>query len=154
MSGFIANASPTNAATVENALFWPQVDLDLVRARMRLDGSVTEDRLREATIAAMLYVNDALATWRASQQAAGYASLDEVPGAAVGGVPRAVALYLRAVCCAVGAELAERYRSYDATDSANQRADDLTPSITELRRDLAWALSDLQGRPRTTVELI
>lgn len=154
MSGFIANASPTAAATVENALFWPEVDLDMVRARMRLDGSVTPDRLREATVAAMLYVNDALATWRAGQQAAGYDSLDEVPGAAVGGVPRGVALYLRAVCCAVGAELAERYRSYDATDGANQRADDLTPSITELRRDLAWALSDLQGRPRTTVELI
>ncbi|KTF40702.1 head completion/stabilization protein [Xanthomonas translucens] len=154
MSGFIANASPTTAAAITNALFWPDVDLDVVRARMRLDGSVTADRLREATVAAMLSVNDSLAAWRAGQQAAGYDSLDEVPGADIGGVPRVVALYLRAVCCAVGAELAERYRSYDATDGANQRADDLTPSISELRRDLAWALSDLQGRPRCTVELI
>lgn len=154
MSGFIANASPTNAATIANALFWPEVDLDTVRKRMRLDGSVTDDRLREATVAAMWFVNDALATWRAGQQAAGYDSLDEVPGPSIADVPRGVALYMRAICCAVGAELTERYRSFDATDSANQRADDLTPSITELRRDLAWALSDLQGRPRTTVELI
>lgn len=154
MSGFIANASPTNPATLANALFWPEVDLDTVRKRMRLDGSVTDDRLREATLAAMWFVNDALASWRAGQQAAGYDSLDEVPGPVMGDLPRGVALYMRAICCAVGAELAERYRSYDATDGANQRADDLTPSITELRRDLSWALSDLQSRPRTTVELI
>jgi hypothetical protein len=102
----------------------------------------------------MLSANDSLAKWRAGRQAAGYDSLDEVPGPAIDGVPRAVALYLRAVRCGVGAELAERYRSYDATDGANQRADDLAPSISELRRDMAWALSDLQGLPRCTVELI
>ncbi|RBE98159.1 head completion/stabilization protein, partial [Xanthomonas oryzae pv. oryzae] len=62
--------------------------------------------------------------------------------------------YLRAVACATAVEVTERYRSFDATNSANQRADDLTPSITELRRDQRWAVRDLQNLPRSTVELI
>ncbi|RNK71652.1 head completion/stabilization protein, partial [Xanthomonas vasicola] len=39
-------------------------------------------------------------------------------------------------------------------DSANQRADDLSQSITELRRDQRWAVCDLQDKPRNTAELI
>ncbi len=56
--------------------------------------------------------------------------------------------------CCTAAELTERYRSFDASDSANQRADDLTPSIDELRRDQRWAIRDLKGESRVTVELI
>ena len=63
-------------------------------------------------------------------------------------------LYRRAVQCGTAVELHERYRSYDATAQGNQRADDLTPTIDELRRDHRNAISDLQGLRRVTVELI
>jgi len=72
----------------------------------------------------------------------------------VDGKSRLVQLYLRIVACATAAEVAERYRSYDTTAAGNQRADDLTPSIDELRRDVRWAIRDFLGTPRMTVELI
>lgn len=154
MSGFIANANPTPPATIENAPFWPAIDVAQVRDRMRLDGSISNERLVAALVAGMLAVNDDLRTWQAEQEAAGYAELSSMPDTRVGGTPRRVHLYLRAVACAAAVEVSERYRSADATDSGNQRADDLTPSISELRRDQRWAVSDLQGRPRSTVELV
>ncbi|RBG11761.1 head completion/stabilization protein [Xanthomonas oryzae pv. oryzae] len=137
-----------------NAPFWPAIAPADVRASMRLDGTVTDARLRQAIVAAMLAVNDALQAWADTQQAAGYAALSDLPSTTVDGVSRRVQLYLRAVACATAVEVTERYRSFDATNSANQRADDLTPSITELRRDQRWAVRDLQNLPRSTVELI
>ncbi|AZR21954.1 head completion/stabilization protein [Xanthomonas vasicola] len=155
MSGFTATG--TTSATpdaIANAPFWPAIAPASVRASMRLDGTVTDARLRHAIVAAMLAVNDALDAWAQAQQAAGYAALADVPSTTVDGVSRRVQLYLRAVACATAVEVAERYRSFDATDSANQRADDLSPSITELRRDQRWAVRDLQNLPRNTAELI
>ncbi|WP_258528594.1 head completion/stabilization protein, partial [Xanthomonas oryzae] len=139
---------------IANAPFWPAIAPADVRASMRLDGTVTDARLRQAIVAAMLAVNDALQAWADTQQAVGYAVLSDVPSTTVDGVSRRVQLYLRAVACATAVEVTERYRSFDATNSANQRADDLTPSITELRRDQRWAVRDLQNLPRSTVELI
>ena len=155
MSGFTATG--TTSATpdaIANAPFWPAIAPGTVRASMRLDGTVTDARLRHAIVAAMLAVNDELQNWAQTQQAAGYAALADVPSTTVDGLSRRTQLYLRAVACATAVEVAERYRSFDATDSANQRADDLSPSITELRRDQRWAVRDLQNLPRSTVELI
>ncbi|MGQ9449153.1 head completion/stabilization protein [Xanthomonas citri pv. bilvae] len=155
MSGFTATGTTSAAPDViTNAPFWPAIAPDAVRASMRLDGTVADTRLRHAIVAAMLAVNDALDAWAQTQQAAGWAALADVPSTTVDGVSRRVQLYLRAVACATAVEVAERYRSFDATDSANQRADDLSPSITELRRDQRWAVRDLQNLPRSTVELI
>ena len=92
--------------------------------------------------------------WQAAKVAAGYATLGDVPAQEVDGTSRLVQLYLRAVYCATAVELHERYRSYDATGQGNQRADDLAPTIDEIRRDLRNAISDLLGTRRVTVELI
>lgn len=154
MSGFIANGTAPPAPDITNGGFWPVVKPDEIRARMRLDGSIAPDRLRAAVVAAILMVNDDLVLWRAKQEAAGFATLADVPAEKVDSTSRLVLLYQRAVACCTAAELTERYRSFDASDSANQRADDLTPSIDELRRDQRWAIRDLKGEPRVTVELI
>ena len=154
MSGFIANGTAPPAPDITNGGFWPVVKPDEIRARMRLDGSIAPDRLRAAVVAAILMVNDDLVLWRAKQEAAGFATLADVPAEKVDGTSRLVLLYQRAIACCTAAELTERYRSYDASDSANQRADDLTPSIDELRRDQRWAIRDLKGESRVTVELI
>ncbi|MCO1344221.1 head completion/stabilization protein [Burkholderia multivorans] len=52
------------------------------------------------------------------------------------------------------ATLIERYRDYDTTGDGARRADELEPQSDELRRDARWAISDIVGRPRVTVELI
>jgi hypothetical protein len=58
------------------------------------------------------------------------------------------------VYCTAGAELAERYRGLDTTGTGQSAADQLTPVIDEYRRDARWAISDILGLTRTTVELI
>lgn len=154
MSGFIANGASAPVNAIRSDTFWPEVSPDDIRAQMRMDGAIAADRLRACVISAVSVVNDELDSWRAAQEAAGYVALKDVPARAIDQTSRLVLLYRRAIACCATAEVVERYRSYDATDSANQRADDLTPSIDELRRDQRWAIRDFLGVPRVTVELI
>lgn len=153
MSGFIAGGtSPTGHINTDP--FWPSIDLDDVRGTLRIDSSVTPIRLETATIAAAISVNREFAEWRGTKQAEGYVTLADVPAEKVNELSQLVHLYQRAIYAATGAEISERYRSYDSTNSGNQNADDLTPSIDELRRDQRWAVRDFLGLGRTTVELI
>ena len=56
----------------------------------------------------------------------------------------------------IAADSMDEYNKPDLSHviSQSQRADDLTPSIDELRRDQRWAIRDLKGESRVTVELI
>ncbi|MFK3649278.1 head completion/stabilization protein [Lysobacter enzymogenes] len=154
MSGFIASGAIGDEAVIANSEFWPSIDPVALRAAMRIDGAVASDRLRSTIIAAALEVNADLAKWRSRQQSAGYAKLSDVPSEEIDGTSRLIQLYMRAVACGTAAELAQRYRSYDATAAGDKRAEDLTPSIDELRRDLRFAVRDFLGSSRVTVELI
>jgi len=157
MSAFIATGTVPAVAEphpISNDGWWPDLDGEAVRAALRLDSSISAIRLEVALVNAILSVNRELDTYQVAQLALGYASLAEVPGPQIQNQSRPVHLYLRAVYCTAGAELAERFRSYDSTNSGNANADELTPSIDEYRRDARWAMSDLLGRRRTTVELI
>lgn len=153
MSGFVAG-SKAPAGHINTDPFWPSIDLDDVRGTLRIDSSVTAIRLETATIAAAISVNREFAEWRRAKQAEGYATLADVPAEKVKDVSQFVHLYQRAIYAATGAEICERYRSFDSTNSGNQNADDLSPSIDELRRDQRWAVRDFLGLGRTTVELI
>lgn len=154
MSGFIAQPATHTPQPIAADAFWPVIDLASVARDQRIGGEVSPERLRAALVHAILNVNDQLADWQARQQAAGYARLADVPAPQVAGQSRLITLYQRAVACAVLAEIAERYRSFDASAQGHARADDLAPNIDEARRDLRWAIRDFLGRPRTTVELI
>lgn len=155
MSSFFA-AAPAEAGQndVENDGFFPTIDIGAASAAMRQDGTVTPERLRGALIEAMLLVNDCLGVWRVEQQAAGHRALNAVPATRVNGVSAHVHRYLRAVYCEARASLIERYRDYDATAAGDRKAEQLMPAADDLRRDARWAISDIVGRPRTTVELI
>lgn len=153
MSGFVAGG-PVPSGHINTDIFWPSIDLDSLRATLRIDSSVTAPRLETAVIAAAITVNRELDDWRTVQQDAGYTELADVPGPKINDVSVLVHLYRRAIEAASGAEVCERYRSYDTTNSGNHKADELTPTIDEYRRDQRWAISDLQGKRRTTVELI
>jgi hypothetical protein len=155
MSGLVANASPAKSEPdVTSGVFWPAIVMPALRAAVRITGDVTNERLRAAVVGAVIAVNDELAAWSEAQQDKGHATMDVIPSPLIDGKPRLVQLYLRAVYCATAVELHERFRSYDATAQGNQRADDLTPTIDEMRRDLRYAISDVLGTRRVTVELI
>ncbi len=156
MSGFVAggNSTPATSGHINTNPFWPSIDLDDVRGTLRINSSVTPIRLETAIIAAAISVNREFAAWRRAKQAEGYATLADVPAEQIEDKSELVHLYQRAICAATGAEICERYRSYDSTNSGNQNAEELTPSIDELRRDQRWAVRDFLGLGRTTVELI
>ncbi|MGK8744084.1 head completion/stabilization protein [Pseudomonas aeruginosa] len=158
MSGFIPGglppSTPVPGVHINSEPFWPSIDLDKLRETLRIDSSVTPARLETAVVAGLITVNRDLAVWREAQQAAGYDSLEAVPSEKVQGQSQLVYLYKRAIECAAGAEVCERYRGYDTTASGNKKADETEPTVDDYRRDQRWAVRDILGTSRTTVELL
>jgi hypothetical protein len=134
--------------------FWPAINPADCRLAMRLDGTVTPERLREALIAAITQVQDTLAAWTAQQATNGHATLAATTAQTVDGKNVNVWRFTRAVYCYAAANVQERMRGFDTTGDGHQRADALTDPIDEHRRDGQWAVSDIMGRGRTVVELI
>ncbi|MDP3579151.1 head completion/stabilization protein [Methyloversatilis sp.] len=155
MNGFVAiGATPTDQAPITSGAFWPAVDPDDALKDKRIDGTVTPPRLRAALIDAIATVNHDLAGWMAAQIALGFDTLAEVPAPVVDDESIHVHRYRRAVYCLAAADLTEQYRSFDATDAGHQYADKLETPIGDLRRAAHWALRDIRGEQRTTVDLI
>lgn len=158
MSGFIPGGLPPSpsapGAHINSDPFWPSIDLDKMRETLRIDSSVTPARLETAVIAAVISVNRDLAEWCDAKQANGYTTLADVPSKQIQGQSQLVYLYQRAVECAAGAEVCERYRSYDTTASGAKKADQTEPTIDDYRRDQRWAIRDFLGTSRATVELL
>lgn len=151
MSGFVASGN-TASFTISNT-WYPDIDGDHVRETQRLDGAVSNPRLEAAIVFAIISTNKELASFKALH-ADSYASMADVPAEQVNDESLFVILYKRAVYALATAELIERYRSFDSTNEGNDNADESEPSIDDLRRDARWAINDILGIPRNTVELI
>lgn len=157
MSGFVATAqaAPDSAADqVINDGWFPDLTLSAFRESLRIDGTVTDARLRDAARYGMSSVNTSLAAYKAGHVAAGVAAFQEVPAAQLDGESRLVMLYRRAVFGLAKSDLTERYRDFDSTDAGLRRAVDMDPAIDEQRRNAFWAVREILGLPRTVVELI
>lgn len=140
--------------TLANNGFFPNIDLQDLQDAMRLDGTVTMPRLKHAAVEAITSVNGELRDWRLRQEGLGFAALADVPAEEIDKESVQLARYRRAVYCLTKANLTERYRDFDATHDGHKRATELESPIDDLRRDARWAISDLLGRARNTVELI
>lgn len=153
MSAFIAGgvAAPL---TLSNDGFWPDIDLADLRDAQRIASSVTNGRLETAVVAAMISVNRELSTRKLRYQAEGHTHLDAVPADKIAERSVLTILYERAVYSAASAEVAERYRSFDATNSGAAKAEEEEPTVDDYRRDSRFAIRDLLGISRTTVELL
>ncbi|MGR6981200.1 head completion/stabilization protein [Testudinibacter sp. P27/CKL/0425] len=137
--------------TIRNNGFYPDISLLALRNTMRLDGTVTNERLKSAVIEAMASVNYDLRLFR-QQQAAD--TLIAVESETINGESILVQRYKRAVYCLAVADLIEQYHSYDATNSGRKEANEQSPLIGELRRNARFAISDILGEVRLTAELI
>ncbi|MCQ4319732.1 head completion/stabilization protein [Stutzerimonas stutzeri] len=154
MSAFIAAGGSTAPHPITNDGWFPDLDGQHLRESLRLDGSITDARLEVAAVNAVIAVNRELADYQAQRQAEGHAALATVPAQQIQGESQLLHLYRRAIYCSAGAELAERYRDYSATGDGAERAEALTPTADEYRRDVRWAIRSILGRVHTTVELI
>lgn len=154
MSGFIATGGADAVHPIENSTFWPDIDGQQLRAAMRLDASITDERLEVAAINAMIEANRELAEYRAAREADGHSALADVPADTIKGTSQLLHLYRRAIYSAATAELIERYRGYDATNSGEQKISEEHSNADELRRDARKALRTLMGISHATVELL
>lgn len=155
MSGFVAGGvAASTPHVITNDGFWPDIDLTDVRNAQRINSSVTDARVETALVNAMLTANRELAHRKLRYQAEGHTNLDAVPADEIGGRSILAILYTRAVYSAVSAEIAERYRSFDATNSGAAKAEEEEPTVDDYRRDSRFAIRDLLGISRTTVELL
>ncbi|MCY1420928.1 Phage head completion protein (GPL) [compost metagenome] len=153
MSGFVATGTAA-PVTLTNDGFWPDIEGDAVRAAMRLEPAITTERLTEAVVAAMVNVNRELRPFKLARQAEGHATLADVPADQINGESELVATYRRAVYCSAGAEVAERFPNVDTSRHGAMHAEQLAPTVDDLRRDARFAIRDLLGVSRTTVELL
>lgn len=158
---FIATPAPRHSTAptapaqgLVNDGFFPDVEPADVRNTMRVNGTVTEQRLVESIRDAMAATNRELAQWRSQQLTLGHLTLGDVPAAQVEGSSVLLHHYRRAVYQLVNADLIERYRDFDTTAAGNRRAEDLDSTIDESRRNARWAVLDILGRTHLTVELI
>lgn len=158
---FLAKVNPPDAAAelpAGNDPWFPAIDPAALRSTCRLDGTVTPQRLQHALLQAMASVNAELWDFKVSNMMLGFASLADVPAGTLNGESIKVHHYRRAVYACVQADLAEAYRDIDVTPQSAGKVERVTDKlelkIDEHRRNQRWALSDLLGIRRTTVDLI
>lgn len=149
------SSQPSN---ISSSPFWPTLNTETARDVLRLDGTVTDARLLHSLVYGVSAINSDLFQWRNAQMAAGYDTLASVPAELISindvAESTKVMLYRRAVFAITKALLMERTRSYDTTGDGHDAADQLTPAIDECYRDAHWCVREIQGNPRTTVDLI
>lgn len=154
---FLANetvtAAPPESVNVANDGFFPDIDLAKLREVVRLDGTVTDVRLRQAVIEAIININPELADWKDLQLAAGIATLDAMTPR-IDGTSYQQQQYLVAIYRTVKADLNEKFSNFDATKSGVDEAERLQLIIDTERRLVRLAIRQILGRRQTTVELI
>lgn len=141
-------ASPIGSTVAADGWF-PDVDLNDMRDKLRVGKVVTHGRLTFAVEGALVTVQTELDAWKAAQVAAGADSLAAVPKGAM-----LTVLFRRAVYFTAAAELAETYRDISATDDGDARAEEFVPVAADYRRMATHAIRDMIGTTRTAVELI
>lgn len=136
---------------IKNTFFFPDIDPKRVRSLMRLEQTVAPARLREAIKTGIAETNAELFDYREQQRKAGFALLADVPADTLDGESLRVFYYQRAVCSMATATLYERYRGVDASAKGDKKADSIDSTIDELWRDMRWAVSRIQDKPRCIV---
>lgn len=148
---FIAPAPQPTEDALPHHPFFPAIQPADCRAVMEFDGTITASRLAHALTEAVIDTNRELRAWRIRHEAAGHATLTDVPDDEPGRLPY---LYKRAIYSKAKADLMERMLNFDATAAGQKKAESQEPVIDDHRRNARWAIRDILGLPRTTTELI
>lgn len=148
---FIAAAPQPTEDALPHHPFWPAIAPADCRHVMELDGTITAARLAHVLTEAVISTNRELRAWRIEQEAAGHAALADIPDDEPGRLPY---LYKRAIYSKAKADLMERMLNFDATAAGQKKAESQEPAIDDHRRNARWAVRDMLGIARSSVELI
>ena len=152
MSGFIATSSSSSEAQhISNNGFFPDIDIAEFRSVMRVDTTISEERVKQALMDAIINVNKELADW---QNKAEVETLAAYQSETYGDNTKHQHLYQSAVFNRAKALLTETYRDFDSTKYGHKKADSLEPGIDDYFRKSKEAIRSFLGTPRLSVELI
>ncbi|MPT48059.1 MAG: head completion/stabilization protein [Sphingobium sp.] len=158
MSGFISSPAPAASPpgeTLDFGAFWPEIDINHFRDSQRIGGTlIPPARVKTALINAVMTVEDDLAVWLATQRAAGYTMLADVPATQIADESRLVLRWRQAVYGIATADLAETHADVTVTGTGQARAGELDWRADDHRRNALQAIRAIKGKDRTTVELI
>jgi len=162
MTGFVSlpPAGPSSPPSLEDSIalgtFWPPISIAAARAAMRIPTDITDQRLADALKAAMLEAANDLAVWQGLQLVNGFDSLAEVPdrNPEIAGEKRLEVLWRRAVHSLAAADVSELQRGPDTTAAGAKRAELADLTVDDHRRNARFAIRDILGIARATVELI
>lgn len=148
--GFVANGNNTpSQIQIKSDPFYPIILLDQIREIVRIDGAVTNERLKQAIIEEVLDINRLLVSLKAKASI-----LSELSTVQINDQPDTDFLYLSAVANGVAAKVNENYRNYDSSNSGAKRADQAECTVDDYRRNKQWAIQHLLGENHSVVELI
>ena len=148
--GFVANGNNTpSQIEIKSDPFYPSVALDRIREIVRIDGAVTNERLKQTIIEEVIDINRLLI--RLKDQASKLSDLSKLQ---VNDLPETDFLYLSAIANGVAAKVNENYRNYGSSDSGVKKAKEAECTVDDYRRNKQWAIQQLLGENLTVVELI
>lgn len=148
--GFVANGNNTpSQIEIKSDPFYPSVALDRIREIVRIDGAVTNERLKQTIIEEVIDINRLLI--RLKDQASKLSDLSKLQ---INDLPETDYLYLSAIANGVAAKVNENYRNYDNSDSGIKKAKEAEYTVDDYRRNKQWAIQQLLGENHTVVELI
>lgn len=133
--------------SIVSSSFYPVVDLNAMRAAMRIDGTVTSERLFQAAREAVMHTNRQLADFERRADVAGHAALAQTGADNEAQYQTAVYNYTKALLC-------ERYGDYDASGKTAARADAKQEAAADYRRQGHYAVAAILGRRHCDCELI
>ena len=148
--GFVANGNTTpSQIIIESDPFYPSVGLDHIREIVRIDGAVTNERLKQTIIEEVIDLNRLLISLQTN-----VAKLSGLSKTIIDGKPDTDYLYLSAIANGVAAKVNENYRNYDSSKSGAKKAEQAECTVDDYRRNRQWAIQQLLGENHTVVELI
>lgn len=148
---FVANGNSkkTNLTYISSRSFFPSISLDAIKEEVRIDGSVTDARIKQTLLEEIIDVNRLLSGIVQTDKTLIDLATDQIDGKADTEI-----LYFSAIANGVAAKIAEKYRTYDSTNSGSKKAEEVSATINEYRRNKVFAIQQLKGENHSIVELI
>lgn len=149
-----APSSP-DGALVTTPEFWPDIDINKLRAAIDLGGEIPHARLVPAVEEAAVFVMDELSAFQAlafSNGADDLASID--PDNQIGGSALLVMLFLSAITSQTAAVLADRHPDLTSTREGSDRGEQRRSMADGYRRNATRTIRQIKGQTGVMVELV